>query len=53
MLENENVKSNYYQSAQPTTKPDIWIVDNQTGECHIIDVACPFDTRVKGKEQER
>ena len=34
-------------------KSDILIVDKQTGECHIIDAACPFDTRVKKKEQEK
>ena len=26
------------------SKPDILIVDKKTGECHIIDVACPFNT---------
>ena len=32
-------------------KPDILTVDKQTGECQIIVVASPFDTRVKEKEQ--
>lgn len=34
-------------------KPDILIADKQTGECHKIDVACPFDTKMKEKEQEK
>ena len=32
-------------------KPDILTVDKQTGECQIIVVASPFDTKVKEKEQ--
>ena len=32
-----------------TNKPDI-IVDKEIKECHIIDVVCPSDTRVKEKE---
>ena len=34
-------------------KPNILIIDKHTRECHRIDVACPFDTRVKEKEQGR
>ena len=30
----------------------VGLVDKQIGECHIIDVACPFDARVKENEQE-
>ena len=34
-------------------KPDIVVLDKNTRECLIIDVACPFDTRVGGKTKER
>ena len=33
-------------------KPDIVVLDKIERKCLIIDVACPFDTRVKGKEKE-
>ena len=33
-------------------KPDIVVLDKIERKCLIIDVACPFDTRVKGKEEE-
>ena len=34
-------------------KPDIVVLDKQSRSCLVIDVACPFDTRVKNKEQEK
>ena len=34
-------------------KPDILIVDKETGECYIIDVACPFGIRVKENKQRK
>ena len=33
-------------------KSDIEVLDKIKRKCLIIDVACPFDTRVKGKEKE-
>ena len=33
-------------------KPDIAVLDKIEWKCPIIDVACPFDTRVKDKEKE-
>ena len=33
-------------------KPDIVVVDTIERKCLIIDVACPFDIRVKDKEKE-
>ena len=33
-------------------KPDIVVVDKIERHCLIIDVACPFDIRVKDKEKE-
>ena len=32
-------------------KPDIVVLDKINRKYLIIDVACPFDTRVKGKEK--
>ena len=34
-------------------KPDIVVVNKETNACLIIDVACPFDTRVIEKEREK
>ena len=34
-------------------KPDIVVLDRQSRSCLIIVVACPFDTRVTNKEQEK
>ena len=34
-------------------KPDIVILDKDRRECVILDVACPFDTRVKEKQLEK
>ena len=58
LLENDNVKILWFFSVQTSrklehNKPDNLIVDKQRGECHIIDVACSFDTQVKEKKQEK
>ena len=34
-------------------KPDIVYIDKMGKTCYIIDVACPFDTRIKQKEMEK
>ena len=34
-------------------KPDIVVWNKIERKCLIIDVACPFDIRVKGKEKEK
>ena len=34
-------------------KPDIVVLDKQPRSCLIIDVAFPFDTGVKNKEQDK
>ena len=34
-------------------KPDIVVLDKIERKCLIIDVACPFDIRVKDKEKEK
>ena len=58
VLQNEDVKILWDFSIQTDhkldhNKPDILILDKRKRECHIIDVACPFDTRVKEKEREK
>ena len=58
MLENDNLKILWDFSVQTNqklehSKPNILIVDKKTGECHIIDVACPLHTRVKEIGQEK
>ena len=37
----------------PHNRPDIVAVDNSKRMCHIIDVACPGDSRIALKEEER
>lgn len=34
-------------------KPDLVLLDKKGKTCYIIDVACPFDTRVEKKEKEK
>ena len=34
-------------------KPDIVLLNKEDNSCWIVDVACPFDTRVVGKEKEK
>ena len=58
VLENENVKLLWDFSIQMDhhlehNKPDILIHEKTSRGCYIIDVACPFDTRVKTKELEK
>ena len=38
---------------QERSKPNIITVDKETEKCHMTDVACPFHTQVKDKEQEK
>ena len=33
-------------------RPDIVVLEKASRVCQIIDVACPFDTRIVGKERE-
>ena len=58
VLENEEVKLLWDFPIQTDhqldhNKPDIVIHYKQKQECQILDVACPFDTRVKSKEKEK
>ena len=34
-------------------KPDIVVLNKETRDCYIIDVACPFDTRIEEKTKEK
>ena len=45
MLSNNNNNDN--------NKPDIVLLEKEGRVCFIVDVACPFDTRVAEKEQRR
>ena len=33
--------------------PDITVIDKKTKKCLLIDSACPFDTRIEKKEEEK
>ena len=37
----------------PHNRPDIVVIDKEKKECHIIDVACPGDSRIVLKEEEK
>ena len=34
-------------------RPDIVVLEKEGGMCFIVNVACPFDTRVAEKEREK
>ena len=56
--ENDNVKILWDVKIQTDkivehSRPDILVVIKETKKCLIIDVACPFDTRIKEKEKEK
>ena len=58
VLENDEVLLLWDFSIQTETridhkKPDIMLKNKKEKTCQIIDVACPFDTRVKQKEEEK
>ena len=58
VLENDEVKILWDFSIQTEQKiehnrPDITIFDKKEKQCYVIDVACPFDTRIQKKEKEK
>ena len=58
VLENEKVKLLWDFSIQTEIKidhinPDIVLLDKKEKTCYVVDVACPFDTRVEKKEKEK
>ena len=34
-------------------KPDIVVFNKESKDCYIIDIACPFDTRIDHKTKEK
>ena len=34
-------------------QPDITVIDKKNKKCILIDLACPFDTRIEKKEEEK
>ena len=58
VLENEDVKVLWDFPIQTDKKldhnrPDITMIDKRKKVCWLIDVACPFDTRIDKKEHEK
>jgi len=58
VLENENVKILWDMKLQTDkvlahNRPDIVVLEKKERLCRLIDVACPFDTRVVDKEREK
>ena len=58
VLENDDVKILWDFKIQTDkvlehSRPDITIHKKAKKECILVDVACPFDTRVKEKEEEK
>ena len=56
--ENENVKVLWDMRIQTDnviehSRPDLILLDKKDRKCLIVDVACPFDTRVEEKEREK
>ena len=58
IVENDDVKVLWDFFVQTSRKldhyrPDLVVIHKRSKTCHIIDVACPFDTRIKTKEQDK
>ena len=58
VVENEEIKLLWDFKIQTDhtlehNMPDITLVNKKKRECMIIDIACPFDTRVPKKEKEK
>ena len=58
VLENDDVKILMDFKIQTDkvlehSRPDITIHKKAKKECTLVDVACPFDTRLKEKEEEK
>ena len=56
--ENEEVKILWDIPIQTERKidhnrPDLVLIQKKTKTCFVIDVACPFDTRLRAKELEK
>ena len=58
VTENEKVKILWDMKIQSDkilehSRPDIIVFEKEKRTCKIVDVACPFDTRVAEKEREK
>ena len=58
MIENEQTKILWDFSIQTdhpieANRPDIVVLEKTSIKCLLIDIACPFDTRVANKEKEK
>lgn len=58
VIENQDVKILWDFTIQTDKKishnrPDIVLIDKRNSKCQIIDVACPGDKRIQGKEIEK
>ena len=50
LLSNNNNNNN---NNNDNNRPDIVVLEKEGRVCFIVDVACPFDTRVAEKETEK
>ena len=58
VIENEEVKVLWDMKIQTDakiehSKPDIVVFEKRSRKCFLVDVACPFDTRIAEKEREK
>ena len=58
VIENDQVKVLWDLRIQTDhqiehNRPDVVVLDKIERSCYVIDIACPFDTRVLEKEQEK
>lgn len=58
VIENEDVKMLWDMKIQTDTKiehskHDIVVFEKKSRKCYLVDVACPFDTRIAEKEREK
>ena len=57
VLEPENCKILWYFPIQTDktvkhNRPNITVIDKKNAKCILIDLSCPFDTRIEKKEEE-
>ena len=55
VFESENCKNFPIQTNKTLehNRPDITVIDKKSKKCLLIDPACPFDTRIEKKEEEK
>ena len=52
LLSSDNDDNNNNNNNNNNNRPDIVVLEKEGRVCFIVDVACPFDTRVAEKETE-